>query len=73
MSAQLHSYDGDIIAWANEQARLLREGQFSQLDIKHIADGIEDVGKANSGSWQTAWSNCYPTLKCQSQANRQGQ
>ena len=46
MSAQLHSYEGDIIAWANEQARLLREGLFSQLDIEHIAEEIEDVGKS---------------------------
>ncbi len=46
MSANLHSYDDDIIAWANEQARLLREGQFSKLDIEHIAEEIEDVGKS---------------------------
>ena len=46
MSANLHSYDGDIIEWANEQARLLRAGLFSQLDIEHIAEEIEDVGKS---------------------------
>jgi hypothetical protein len=46
MSANLNSYDGDVIAWANEQARLLRAGQFSKLDIEHIADEIEDVGKS---------------------------
>jgi hypothetical protein len=41
-----NTYDSDIIAWANEQARLLRAGQFSQLDIEHIAEEIEDVGKS---------------------------
>jgi len=46
MSANLHSYDGDIIAWANEQARLLRAGRFDALDIEHIAEEIEDVGKS---------------------------
>ena len=46
MSANLNSYDRDVIAWASEQARLLREGQFSQLDIEHIAEEIEDVGKS---------------------------
>ena len=46
MSAHLHSYDRDIVAWANEQARLLREGQFSKLDIEHLAEEIEDVGKS---------------------------
>ena len=29
MSANPNSYDGDVIAWANEQARLLRAGLFS--------------------------------------------
>jgi len=46
MNANLHSYDGDIIAWANEQARLLRAGRFDALDIEHIAEEIEDVGKS---------------------------
>jgi hypothetical protein len=39
-------YDQDVIAWANEQARLLRTGQFDRLDIEHLADEIEDVGKS---------------------------
>ena len=30
-----------------DQARLLREGGFARLDIEHIADEIEDVGKAD--------------------------
>jgi hypothetical protein len=39
-------YDRDVILWAEEQARLLRAGRFAELDIEHIADEIEDVGKA---------------------------
>lgn len=39
-------YDQDVAAWAAEQARLIREGRFEQLDIEHIADEIEDVGKS---------------------------
>lgn len=39
-------YDQDVMAWATEQARLIRTGQFDQLDIEHIADEIEDVGKS---------------------------
>jgi hypothetical protein len=39
-------YDTDVVAWANEQARLLRAGRFDQLDIEHIAEEIEDVGKS---------------------------
>ncbi len=39
-------YEEDVVRWAQEQARLLREGDFAHLDIEHIADEIEDVGKA---------------------------
>ena len=37
-------YEIDIVAWANEQARLIRAGRFDLLDLAHIADEIEDVG-----------------------------
>lgn len=39
-------YDEDVIAWAEQQAALLRAGQWSQLDIDNIAGEIEDVGKS---------------------------
>ncbi|MDO5055753.1 MAG: DUF29 domain-containing protein [Lautropia sp.] len=39
-------YTDDIVAWANQQAALIRAGQFDQLDLEHIADEIEDVGKS---------------------------
>ena len=39
-------YETDVVAWANEQAALLRAGKFSALDIEHIADEVEDVGKS---------------------------
>ena len=42
------SYDQDVVAWSVEQARLLRAGLFDQLDIEHIADEIEDVGKSEA-------------------------
>jgi len=31
-------YDIDVVAWANEQARLLRSGRLDQLDIEHTAE-----------------------------------
>jgi len=40
------AYETDVIAWANEQAALLRTGNWAALDIEHIADEIEDVGKS---------------------------
>ena len=42
----MHSYEHDINAWANEQARLLRARRFDLLDVEHIAGEIEDVGKS---------------------------
>ena len=39
-------YDEDVLLWSEQQARLLRSGDFSRLDIEHLADEIEDVGKA---------------------------
>jgi hypothetical protein len=40
------SYETDIVAWANEQAALLRAGRLDGIDTFHIAEEIEDVGKS---------------------------
>lgn len=39
-------YEVDLVAWATEQATLLRQGKWSALDIEHIAEEIEDVGRS---------------------------
>jgi hypothetical protein len=39
-------YEDDVIAWANQQARFLREGRIDLLDVEHLAEEIEDVGKS---------------------------
>lgn len=39
------NYETDVVAWANEQAGFVRSGRFDQLDLEHIAEEIEDVGK----------------------------
>ena len=38
-------YDLDFVAWANEQAALLRSGRLSEADIDHIAEEIESLGR----------------------------
>lgn len=38
-------YETDVVAWAEEQAALLRSGQLSAIDASNIAEEIEDVGK----------------------------
>lgn len=38
-------YDTDIVAWAWEQASLLRSGRLSAIDALNIAEEIEDVAR----------------------------
>ncbi|BAP56709.1 hypothetical protein THII_2412 [Thioploca ingrica] len=40
-------YETDFYAWASYNAQLLREGKFSELDIEHIAEELESMGKNN--------------------------
>ncbi|MCG6942065.1 MAG: DUF29 domain-containing protein [Thiohalocapsa sp.] len=42
---QYADYEGDIVAWAEHQARLLREGRLAEIDREHIAEEIEDLSK----------------------------
>lgn len=46
-------YDEDVIAWAEQQSRLLRSRQWSQLDIDNIAEESEDVGKSEKRELQS--------------------
>lgn len=39
-------YETDVVAWASEQSRLIRAGRLDLLDLEHIAEEIEDVGKS---------------------------
>jgi hypothetical protein len=39
-------YEQDVVAWANEQVALLRAGELTAIDVQHIAEEIEDVGKS---------------------------
>lgn len=38
-------YDTDFALWAQQNADLLRSGRFSEADLEHIAEEIEDLGK----------------------------
>jgi hypothetical protein len=39
-------YQSDVVAWAHEQAQFIRAGKFDRLDLTHLAEEIEDVGKS---------------------------
>lgn len=46
------SYDEDVVAWSIEQAQIIRTGQFELLDREHVADEIEDVGRAEKREFE---------------------
>ncbi len=41
-----HDYDHDFYAWTQAQSLLLRTGQLQLIDIQHLAEEIEDMGRA---------------------------
>ena len=39
-------YERDFHAWANEQASLLRAGKLASVDLTHVAEEIESMGRS---------------------------
>lgn len=39
------TYDQDYYLWFVDQARILRSGMWGHLDIEHLAEELEDMGK----------------------------
>ena len=39
-------YETDFVCWLGEQARLLRAGQWAELDIENLAEEIESVSRS---------------------------
>ena len=67
------AYETDVVAWANEQAALLRSGQLSAIDIEHIAEEILDVGKSEQRELENRMAVLLAhLLKWQVQPERQG-
>lgn len=40
-------YETDFYAWTQEQARLLRERRFDDLDLENLVDEVETVGRSD--------------------------
>lgn len=38
-------YDSDFCEWTHRTAQLLRQGRFKDVDVEHVAEEIEDMGK----------------------------
>ncbi|NCA70764.1 MAG: DUF29 domain-containing protein [Sphingobacteriia bacterium] len=43
-------YDQDLVGWALANAALLRAGQLSRIDARHLAEELEDLGKSERRS-----------------------
>lgn len=66
-------YEKDVVAWAREQASLLRAGKLAAIDIEHIAEEIEDVGKSEQREFASRMSVLLAhMLKWKYQADRRG-
>ena len=67
------NYETDVAAWASEQAQLIRAGRFDLLDLEHIAEEIEDVGKSEQRELANRMAVLLAHLiKWQCQPDRQG-
>jgi len=47
------AYDQDLYTWSLQQAALLRERKFDQLDLEHIIEEIEDMSKSEKRALQS--------------------
>ncbi len=47
MSTKATLYEQDFYAWTQEQAALLREGALHDLDVTHLAEEMESLGKSD--------------------------
>jgi hypothetical protein len=50
-------YDTDLYTWANTNAELLRQGKFAQLDVLHLIEEIEDIGKSEFRAFESHLQN----------------
>jgi hypothetical protein len=67
------SYETDVVAWANEQAALLRSGKLSAIDALNIAEEIESVGRSERNELESRMAVLLAhLLKWQFQPERRG-
>ncbi len=41
-----HHYKTDFFAWTQEQSDLIRARRWSEIDVEHLAEEVEDMGKS---------------------------
>jgi hypothetical protein len=65
-------YDTDFYAWALHNAQLLREGKFSELDVEHLIEELEDMGNNKQELASRFIILIAHLLKWEYQPNRRG-
>ena len=53
MSEYPSQYEADFYQWSLEQARLLRSREWKSVDVEHLAEEIEDMGKGVRREWES--------------------
>jgi hypothetical protein len=54
-AADGNPYERDFYTWAMQQATLLREGRFDELDVENVAEEIEDLGKEQARALRSSY------------------
>lgn len=50
-------YDTDFYVWTQQTASLLRQGRFAEIDIEHLAEEIESMGKSDRRALESYLKN----------------
>jgi hypothetical protein len=48
------TYDSDFYTWTQEQAELLRQGRFADVDLENVIEELETLGRAEYNSLVSA-------------------
>ena len=40
-------YEKDFLAWTQQQSELIRQGRWKEVDLDHLIEELEDMGKSN--------------------------
>ena len=40
-------YEKDFLAWTQQQSELIRQGCLQEVDLDHLIEELEDMGKSN--------------------------
>jgi hypothetical protein len=64
-------YDTDFVEWAAHTAELLRAGRFDEVDLEHVVEEIEDLGKSErSAVWSQLTRMLMHPIKMRIQPER---